>query len=185
VAPATRSLPAPAATNSNAATVTIKAPTDVRVSVDGQDTERTSSEETFTTPDLQRGRTYQYVFQAEATRDGKKITLTKRVTVQAGGQSEVDFSDLAAPAADVAKVTVMLPNDAKLFIDGVECPLTSNPRIFETPRLEAGRQYYYTLKAEVVRDGRTKADSRRVVVEAGRTTQVEFKDLEAVQSASR
>jgi uncharacterized protein (TIGR03000 family) len=163
----------------------IKAPTDVRVSVDGQDTQRSGSEEVFTTPQLQPGRTYQYVFQAEATREGKKLTSTKRVTVQAGRQSEVDFSDLAAPTTDIAKVTVMLPSDAKLYVDGVECPLTSTPRTFETPKLDPGRQYYYTVKAEVVRGGRTQADSRRVIVEAGRTATVDFQDLGAVQAASR
>jgi uncharacterized protein (TIGR03000 family) len=165
--------------------VTIKAPTDVRVLVDGQETSRTSAEEVFTTPDLQLGQTYQYVFRAEATRDGKTITRTRRVMVEAGKQAEVDFTDLAPVAADVAKVTVLVPSDAKLFVDGTECPLTSSRRTFETPKLEAGRQYYYTVKAEVVRDGRPLSDTQRVVVEAGRQTTVDFKSLEAVQAASR
>ncbi len=163
----------------------IKAPTDVRIRVDGQDTPRTASEETFTTPELQPGRTYQYVVEAQALRDGKTLTSTKRVTVEAGRQSEVDFNDLGAVTTDVAKVSVSLPADAKLYIDGVECPLASAKRTFETPRLETGRQYYYTLKAQVVREGRTRAESRRVIVEAGRTSTVDFTDLASVQSASR
>ena len=91
--------------------------------------------------------------------------------------------EVSTPAP--AHVVVKLPDDARLMIDDTACPLTSARREFNTPDLNPGQAYYYTLKAEVVRDGRTKADSRRVVVEAGRTTQVEFKDLEAVQSASR
>jgi uncharacterized protein (TIGR03000 family) len=173
--------------SANAATVIIKAPTDVRITVDGQETTRNAAEETFTTPALEPGRTYQYVIKAEAVRDGRTLTQTKRVAVQAGRQSEADFSDLAGDrgAAGVAKVTVRVPEDAKLYVDGVLCPLTSTSRTFETPKLEPGRRYYYTVKAEVVRDGQAQAESRRVYVEAGKSTTVEFKDLSPVQSARR
>jgi uncharacterized protein (TIGR03000 family) len=169
----------------NGATVVIKAPTDVRIMVDGQETQRSAVEESFTTPSLEPGRTYQYVFKAEAVRDGKPVTVTKKVTVLAGQQSLADFSDLSAGAPEVAKVTVRLPAEAKLYVDDVLCPLPSSVRTFETPKLEQGRQYYYTVRAEVVRDGRTETESRRVVVEAGKVTTVEFKDIAGVQAARR
>jgi uncharacterized protein (TIGR03000 family) len=172
--------------SANAATVVVKAATDVKITVDGQDTPRNAAEETFSTPELEPGRTYHYVFKAEAVRDGKPVSLTRTVTVQAGKRSEADFSELGATVpADVAKVTVRLPEDAKLFVDGTPCPLTSAVRTFETPKLEPGRQYYYTVKAEQVRDGQTRSDSRRVVVEAGKESVVEFKDLPVVQAVRR
>jgi uncharacterized protein (TIGR03000 family) len=87
----------------------------------------------------------------------------------------------AAPA----RVTVRLPADATLTIDNVVCPLTSTTRVFESPKLEPGRQFVYTVKAEVVRDGRPVSESRRVIVEAGKKLEVNFKDLAAVQAASR
>jgi uncharacterized protein (TIGR03000 family) len=178
--------PAPKAAGFNGATVVIKAPTDVRILVDGQLTPRSAAEETFTTPALDPGRTYQYVFKAEAVRDGKTVALTKRVEVQAGRQSEVDFRDqIPAGTADVARVTVQLPDDGKLYVDGVLCPLDSASRTFNTPRLEPGRQYYYTLKAEVVREGQTQSESRRVFIEAGRQTTVDFRSLGGVQAALR
>jgi uncharacterized protein (TIGR03000 family) len=173
--------------STRAATVLIKAPTDVRIMVDGQETTRNAAEEAFTTPALEPGRTYQYVFKAEAVRDGRTVTLSKRVTVQAGRQSEVDFNDLAGDrgAAEVAKVTVSVPEDAKLYVDGVLCPLNSTSRTFETPKLEPGRRYFYTVRAEVVRDGQPQSESRRIYVEAGKTTSVDFKELAGVQAARR
>jgi uncharacterized protein (TIGR03000 family) len=173
--------------NPNAATVVIKAPTGVRILVDGQETNRNTAEEVFTTPALEPGRTYQYVFKAEAVRDGRTVTDVKRVMVQAGRQAEVDFTDLAGDrgAAEAAKVTVRVPEDAKLYVDNVQCPLTSTSRTFETPKLQPGRRYFYTVRAEVERDGQPVSESRRIYVEAGQTTNVDFKDLGGVQSARR
>jgi uncharacterized protein (TIGR03000 family) len=84
----------------------------------------------------------------------------------------------------VARVTVLLPAEAKLFVDDVACPLTSSRRSFDTPRLEPGRTYAYTLRAELMRDGQAIRETKRVIVEAGRSVTVEFKDL-TVQSARR
>jgi uncharacterized protein (TIGR03000 family) len=178
-------LPAPAKVSQlgNAAAVVVQAPLDVRITVNGQEAARTAAEETFTTPELVPGQLYAYVFQAEATRDGRTITRRQRVTVRAGQESRVDFMDLNEPGSP-ARVRVKLPADADLFVDGVRVPQTSAVRSFQTPKLEPGRSYYYTLKADVIRDGRTVSASKRVTVEAGREATVEFTDL-PVQSARR
>jgi uncharacterized protein (TIGR03000 family) len=175
------------AASGNVATVVVKAPTDVKVSVDGRNMPRSAAEESFTTPDLEPGRAYQYTLRAEATRDGKPVTLTRMVTVQAGRQSVADFTDLGSDQGkgEVARLTVRVPDDARLFVDGVQCPLTSATRTFETPKLEAGRQYFYTVKAEVTREGRALRESRRVLVEAGKETTVEFANFAPVQAARR
>ena len=144
---------------------------------------RTAAEQTFTTPALVPGELYAYVFQAQANRDGRTVTRTQRVTVRAGEESRVDFMDLSE-AGSPARVRVKLPADADLFVDGVRVPLTSDVRSFQTPKLQPGRSYYYTLKADVVRDGRTVSASKRITVEAGREATVEFSDL-PVQHARR
>ncbi len=77
--------------------------------------------------------------------------------MRAGQTSAADFTKLTTQGKDAARVTVKLPADARLYVDGVPCPLTSATRSFDTPELDAGRSYYYTLKAEVVRDGETHA----------------------------
>jgi uncharacterized protein (TIGR03000 family) len=192
-APAAPALPAPKkdkeASLGNVATVVIKAPTDVRITVDGQETPRQGSEESFTTPALEPGSTYSYTIKAEAVRDGRPVTVTRRLKVQAGRESHLEFTEFSsgpelATVKEPAHVSVRLPADARLYIDDILCPLTSERREFDTPKLRPGQTYYYTLRAEVVRDSRKQTETRRVLVEAGKAVTVEFKDL-PVQSARR
>ncbi len=191
VAPATPVLPATPKKDEkkttalgNAAEVIVKAPADAQLSVEDMSIPRTASEEAFRTPELEPGYVYTYTFKANVAREGKTVAYTKQVKVRAGQTSIADFSKLAAEGRDAARVTVKLPADARLYVDGVLCPLNSTTRTFNTPDLDAGQRYYYTLKAEVVRDGETRAASKRVVVEAGKEVTVEFKDL-PVQTVSR
>ena len=88
-------------------------------------------------------------------------------------------------ASEAARVTVKLPEDAKLYVDGIPCPLKSSPRTFQTPKLEPGRTYAYTLKAEVTRDGRTLSESRQVTLRAGKPVTVEFGEMGSALTASR
>jgi len=84
---------------------------------------------------------------------------------------------LKETAAAPARLTVQLPADAKLWVDTAACPLTSDTRSFNTPSLEPGRQYYYTLRMEVERDGQTLSMSRRVFVGAGQNVRVDLNNL--------
>jgi uncharacterized protein (TIGR03000 family) len=82
-----------------------------------------------------------------------------------------------------ATISVSLPSDARLTVDGVATRSTSANRLFVTPELATGFDYVYTLRAEVVRDGRTVAQSQLVTVRGGRTTNVPFNfSLEQVAS---
>jgi uncharacterized protein (TIGR03000 family) len=168
----------------NAAAVVVKAPADVQLSVEDQILPRTGSEQTFRTPELAPGYVYTYTFKANRVRDGQTVTYTKQVKVSAGQTLTADFTKWAAEGKDTAMVTVKLPADARLYVDGVECPLTSTLRSFDTPELNAGQRYYYSLKAEVVRDGVMRTARKRAVVEAGKEVTVEFTDL-PVQTVSR
>jgi uncharacterized protein (TIGR03000 family) len=84
-----------------------------------------------------------------------------------------------------ARLTVRLPADAKLFVNGVACPLADATRSFATPKLQAGRDYYYTLRAEITRDGRVQTQTRRVDVAAGQRVNVRFDFDAEVVSAGR
>jgi len=83
----------------------------------------------------------------------------------------------AAPAADSARVVVDLPADAKLFIDDQPTAQKTGQRNFTTPKLEAGQAYYYELKAEVVRDGKTYTETQTVKFQAGQTAKASFERL--------
>jgi uncharacterized protein (TIGR03000 family) len=93
-------------------------------------------------------------------------------------------SGVSTPSKTTARVTVVLPADAKLWVENVACPLTSGVRSFDTPALNPNQQYFYNLKMEVVRDGQTVVETRRAVITPGQAVQVDF-NAAAVASASR
>jgi uncharacterized protein (TIGR03000 family) len=88
-------------------------------------------------------------------------------------------------AALPARLTVKLPTDARLWVDQVECPLTTAERSFNTPVLQPGQTYYYTLKMELQRRGSPVTESKRVLVCAGQNVTVVFHEPDAVTTAQR
>jgi uncharacterized protein (TIGR03000 family) len=158
------------------AEVVIAAAAGVTIRVNGQVTPRKTEMETFLTPDLQAGRTYAYQVEAEATIDGKPVRKTRRVEVRAGWQTQVDFTDLkpaaVAKGSETARVTILLPEGAKLYVEGKPIA-ASGKKTFETPKLEKGRVYSYTMRAERTADNTSQ--TRRVSVEAGKAVTVDFR----------
>jgi uncharacterized protein (TIGR03000 family) len=77
-----------------------------------------------------------------------------------------------------AKVIVQLPADAKLYVDDHPIKATSENQTFSTPRLEPGQTYFYEVRAEAIRDGKTVVESKRVLVKAGQEVTVAFPKLE-------
>lgn len=91
---------------------------------------------------------------------------------------------LTADTGGVAKVVVKLPRDARLFVDSVPCPLTGEQRSFETPPLDLGRKYEYTLTVEINDQGEPVRVKRAIVVEANKTTVADFGDRAAILVAA-
>jgi uncharacterized protein (TIGR03000 family) len=181
--------PQAATPTANQATVTIQVAEGSKLTIDGKAIAMTSATQTFVTPQLDPSRVYFYEMKASAKKDGKELSANKKVAVRAGEKVTVDLRDLKpwkapAPEKDQASLSVKLPADAKLYVDGVLCPLESAERIFETPPLEKGKQFTYTLKAEVVREGKTTSETKLVPIEAGQQVSVEFGNL-TVATASR
>ena len=170
------------------ATVTVEIAEGAKLTVDGKAVEVKGGKQTFVTPELDPSRIYFYEMKATAKKDGKDVAANKRVSVKAGESVTVTLKELkpwTAPKPDkeeTALINVRLPEEAKLFVDGVLCPLTSSERSFDTPPLERGKSFSYTLKAEIIRDGKTVSETKRIAVEAGRTVSVEFAKLPAVAS---
>ncbi len=93
-------------------------------------------------------------------------------------------AQMAATSTSQATVVVQVPADAQLYVDGYRVKQTSSTRTFITPDLEPGTRYYYTVKAQVMRDGKSVEDTKRVYVRAGQTSQVSFSDLGAATAAA-
>ena len=73
-----------------------------------------------------------------------------------------------------ATIVVSLPADARLTVDGNPTTSTTNRRVFVSPALDRGADFFYTLKAEVVRDGKTETRTEKVTVRAGEETKVDI-----------
>ncbi|MBL8868049.1 MAG: TIGR03000 domain-containing protein [Planctomycetia bacterium] len=89
---------------------------------------------------------------------------------------------LPTPSASLAQratVSIRLPADARLSVDGVPLELTGADRVFTTPELPIARDYTYNFKIEYDRNGRTLSESQKVSVTAGKTSTVVFEDLTA------
>jgi uncharacterized protein (TIGR03000 family) len=76
-------------------------------------------------------------------------------------------------ATEPAHVTVVLPQPARLWVNGVLVHAVGK-QTFETPPLERQRRYPYTMKVELLRDGQTETDTRRVILAAGKSGTVDF-----------
>jgi uncharacterized protein (TIGR03000 family) len=87
------------------------------------------------------------------------------------------------PTPTSARLIVELPANAKLFVDDQPMKTTSTRRAFRTPTLEPGQSYYYMLRAELVHDGKTVQQTKKVVVRAGEEIRANFPSLEQIQTA--
>lgn len=74
----------------------------------------------------------------------------------------------SAPTTGSARVTVQVPADATLWIDGQPTRQTGAVREFVSPdTLQPGRTYSYTLRAQWVENGQTVTRERTVEFQAG------------------
>jgi uncharacterized protein (TIGR03000 family) len=69
---------------------------------------------------------------------------------------------------------VSLPAEASLTINKTPTRSNSDTRTFVTPPLLPGREFRYTLQAEVVRDGNPVTLTMQVAVRAGEKKKVTF-----------
>jgi uncharacterized protein (TIGR03000 family) len=101
-----------------------------------------------------------------------------------GGGGDEDAGAMSAPVPAPATMVVTLPANATLTVDGHATTSTSSYRRFVTPMLEPGTQYYYTLQAKLVADGKETVVTKRVLVSAGQETRTEL-DLPMSTASAR
>jgi uncharacterized protein (TIGR03000 family) len=94
-----------------------------------------------------------------------------------GEQLETPPKKAAQLFDNQARLVVALPANAKLYVDDNLTKSTSSRRSFVTPELQPGQSYFYVLRAEVDRDGKTVAQSKKVTVRAGQTVETSFLDM--------
>ncbi|CAN5447229.1 hypothetical protein BH11PLA2_BH11PLA2_15570 [soil metagenome] len=82
-----------------------------------------------------------------------------------------------------AFITVELPANATLTVDGTVVAGEGTSRLFHTPNLAAGQNYFYEMTAEVVVNGKTESQARKVVLTAGENVTATFDVLIAKSTA--
>lgn len=135
---------------------------------------------------------YPVVFlKADKLRLGRPYTVVVTLRCHASSFIVIPFveakgkgKDEAAAAPAPATLFVTLPPDATLMLDDTDTTSTSAERIFRTPALPPGKDFYYVLRAEVVRGGKREAVTRKVTVRAGEETRVKL-DFPSADIAAR
>ena len=78
------------------------------------------------------------------------------------------------PSADSGSLTVWVPYDAKVTINGRETRSTGSRRQFYSSGLQPGLNYTYVVRAQVIRNGQVQEDTQKVTLTAGQITAVAF-----------
>jgi uncharacterized protein (TIGR03000 family) len=80
----------------------------------------------------------------------------------------------ALTQARPAQINVQVPANAKVWFDGTATEQQGTSRVFASPALTPGSDYYYTLKAQWREGDKDVTQSRRVDVRAGANVTVDF-----------
>jgi uncharacterized protein (TIGR03000 family) len=80
----------------------------------------------------------------------------------------------STPSDTTAHVTVKVPADAEVWLEGKKTTSTGSVREFQSPPLEAGYEYTYTLRARWLQNGKEITQTQEVGVSAGAHVNVDF-----------
>lgn len=83
-------------------------------------------------------------------------------------------ADILSP--DVGLLTVLVPQNAKVFVNGYETKSKGESRQYVSYGLKSGLSYSYEIRVLAIRDGKPIDESRAVTLTAGQRTSVAFVD---------
>jgi uncharacterized protein (TIGR03000 family) len=137
-------------------------------------------------PDFQQGGTFMTppVQGGGIIKDGLGSTNGAVPTISIDRTNEFRAAE-AKPAAAPARLTVEVPEAAKLYVDGTLVNGDAATRNFHTPDLTPGKTFYYDLKAEVTVNGKTVKEEKRVLVRAGDVVNEAFPKLIAAAKSDK
>jgi uncharacterized protein (TIGR03000 family) len=75
---------------------------------------------------------------------------------------------------NLAMLSVNVPADAKVFVNGTETTSTGGQRQFVSRGLNAGNRYTYEVRAEMIRDGQPVTETKSVTLAMGEQAQLAF-----------
>jgi uncharacterized protein (TIGR03000 family) len=87
------------------------------------------------------------------------------------------------PSSDSAKLTVSVPADAKVIVNGRPTTSTGQRRRYTCTGLNPAAVYDYQVRAEFVRDGKPVSEEKTVSLTAGQTASLAFRAAPEVRAA--
>ena len=153
----------------NEAVVIVRVPEGAKLFANGQPTNLAGAERIFATPDLTPGYDFNYTMSVEWTSNGETRTAKKQITVRAGHRTMVDFTERATSA-----VTVSLPPNSRLTVDGIDTRMTGGKHTFKTPEMPKGQPVSYEFRAEIERQGKKEVLTQKVAFKAGEPIEINF-----------
>ncbi len=79
-----------------------------------------------------------------------------------------------SPADNRARITLMVPEDARVWFEGKKTTATGTVREFRSPPLDPGSRYSYTVRVSWRQKGEEMTQTRDVVVTAGANVALNF-----------
>ncbi len=111
---------------------------------------------------------YRVADQPAATRDDGLAAIRDN----GNGREQIGLPGVNGQIRSPATLIVQMPAEARLTIDGYVTRQASPTRIFVTPPLEPNKDFQYTLRAEMLRDGQTQVVTQQVTIRAGQKKEV-------------
>lgn len=82
--------------------------------------------------------------------------------------------DLVTSTTGNTSIKVILPEDAKVFVNDVQTTSTGDERSYVSRGLRTGMTYSYKIRVEYKQDGRTVSENKLVKLSAGETVSLSF-----------
>ena len=156
-------------------------PEDARVTINDRLTSIAGRERTFVVPGGQPEEQYEFVVRVEFERNGQTVTETKQVALRGGQVSSLAFdpgdqSTQIASADEPVNTTVTLhvPEEARVYLDGHEMKQQGGTRVFETTKLRAGEELENYSVRVITGDGEGESREKLLTLVGGETREIEF-----------
>lgn len=166
------------------ATIKVTVPEGAKVVVNDSPTTSKGTERSYVSRGLQAGKSYTYNFQVTyAGADGKSVTEDRVVKLRAGDVVPLSFGQDSqqemATAKEVdeveTKLTLEVPNDAKVYLLDTETKQTGKLRTFTTKQLKPGEKWEgYQIRVELEEGGKTLVREQELEIEGGQSYELAF-----------
>lgn len=166
----------------------VHVPSDTQVYVNGHLTRTPGSERTYVSSGLKPNRSYRYNVRAEVVRNGKRHELSRVATLAAGGRTELrfDFDTTVAQKSADTRLTLNVPEDAKVALAGSETNVTGPRRVFHTTKLSDGETWDgYRVSVTVSRNGQRLTRDKLVTLTGGDDLELTFDFTEDKVASAR